>query len=34
MANFAETMLFSHNSGPLFDCAAFNFDGIAAAFAD
>jgi hypothetical protein len=27
-------MFFSHNFGPLFNCAAFNFNGITARFTD
>jgi hypothetical protein len=34
MTNFAKAMFFSHDFGPLLDCATFNFHGIAAAFAD
>jgi hypothetical protein len=34
MSNIAESMFFSHDSCPFFDCSAFNFNGIAAAFTD
>jgi hypothetical protein len=33
MSHFTKTMFFSHNSGPLFNSSAFNFDGIPTAFA-
>jgi hypothetical protein len=34
MTNFAKAKFFSHCFGPLLDSATFNFNGIAAAFAD
>jgi hypothetical protein len=34
MPNIAKTMFFSHNLGPLFDSATFDFNGIATTFTD
>jgi hypothetical protein len=34
MTDFAKAKFFSHCFGPLLDCATFDFNGIAAAFAD
>jgi hypothetical protein len=34
MSNIAESMFFSHNLRPFFDCSALNFNSIAAAFTD
>jgi hypothetical protein len=34
MANIAKAMFFAHHLCPLFNCAAFNFNGIPATFAN
>jgi hypothetical protein len=34
MSDIAKAMFFSHHLRPLFNCATFNFNGIAATFAD
>jgi hypothetical protein len=34
MTDIAKAMFFSHNFRPLFNCSAFNFNGLTTAFAD
>jgi hypothetical protein len=33
MSNIAESMFFSHNLRPFFDCSALNFNGVSATLA-
>jgi hypothetical protein len=34
MSNIAESMFFSHNFGPFFNCSALNFNGVSTTFTD